>query len=99
MEADGNLKHEELDFFLKGNISLEKSARQKPFAWLPDQGWEDVQKLISVAPDVLSSLADDIHRNELEWKEVCPITFNNTAAICITKFSQCSSIFTFYAIE
>lgn len=70
MEADGNLKHEELDFFLKGNISLEKSARTKPFAWLPDQGWEDIQKLVTVAPDVLSTLADDIQRNQMEWKEV-----------------------------
>lgn len=70
MEADDNLKQEELDFFLKGNIALEKSARQKPFPWLPDQGWEDIIRLCTVAPDVFASLADDIERNESVWKEV-----------------------------
>lgn len=70
MEADGNLKQEELDFFLKGNIALEKSARQKPFPWIPDQGWEDIIRLCTVTPDVFGSLADDIERNESAWKEV-----------------------------
>lgn len=70
MEADGKLKQEELDFFLKGNIALEKSSRQKPFPWIPDQGWEDIIRLYSVTPDVFGSLADDIERNESSWKEV-----------------------------
>lgn len=70
MEADGNVKQEELDFFLKGNIALEKSARQKPFPWLPDQGWEDIIRLCSVTPEVFGSLADDIERNETAWREV-----------------------------
>lgn len=70
MEADGKLNPEELDFFLKGNISLEKSSRSKPFPWLPDQGWEDIQRLMTVTPDAFSSLADDIERNGKDWKEV-----------------------------
>lgn len=72
MEADGKLNPEELDFFLKGNISLEKSPRTKPFPWLPDQGWEDIQRLMTVTPDAFSSLADDIERNGNDWKEVGP---------------------------
>lgn len=70
MEADGKLKQEELDFFLKGNIALEKSARTKPFSWFPDQGWEDLQRLVTVTPDAFSSLSDDVERNEKLWKEV-----------------------------
>lgn len=70
MQADNNLKQEELDFFVKGNISLEKSSRKKPYAWLSDQGWQDVLKLSVVVPDVFSNLADDIERNEKVWKEV-----------------------------
>lgn len=70
MEADGNVKQEELDFFLKGNIALEKSSRQKPFSWIPDQGWEDIIRLCSVTPEVFGSLADDIERSESLWKEV-----------------------------
>ncbi|CAH3028713.1 unnamed protein product, partial [Porites evermanni] len=69
LEADGKLNPEELDFFLKGNISLEKSSRTKPFPWLPDQGWEDIQRLITVTPEAFSSLADDIERNGQAWKE------------------------------
>ena len=69
-EVESHLNRDELDFFIKGNISLEKSARQKPFDWLPDQGWEDIIKLMTVVPDVFGSLADDIERNERAWKEV-----------------------------
>ena len=70
MEADGKINPEELDFFLKGNISLEKSSRSKPFPWLPEQGWEDIQRLMTVTPEAFSSLSDDIERNGDEWKEV-----------------------------
>lgn len=69
-EVESSLNHEELDFFIKGNISLEKSARQKPFDWIPDQGWEDIMKLTTVHSDVFGSLADDIEKNESSWKKV-----------------------------
>lgn len=54
----------------QGNISLEKSARMKPFDWIPDQGWEDIMKLTTVFPDVFGSLSDDVEKNERSWKEV-----------------------------
>ena len=62
------------DSLPQGNISLEKSARVRPFDWLPEQGWEDIVKLTSVLPDVFGSLADDIERNERSWQEVCMYT-------------------------
>jgi dynein heavy chain len=37
LEGEEDLDHNLLDFFLKGNLSLEKSTRQKPFDWFPDQ--------------------------------------------------------------
>ena len=70
MQADNKLDQEELDFFIKGNIALEKSSRQKPHAWISEQGWEDIIKLCTVVPDVFGSLADDIQQNELQWKQV-----------------------------
>ena len=70
MDADDDLKQEELDFFLKGNIALQKSSRQKPFPWIMDQGWEDIQKLITVTPETFATLAEDIERNQQVWKEV-----------------------------
>ena len=85
LEADGKLNRKQLDFFLKGNLSLEKSDRVKPFEWIPDQGWEDLVQLAEQhkglppstdikAKDVdevhpLSTLLDSIEANEKEWKD------------------------------
>lgn len=38
-----------LDFFLKGNLSLERHPRRKPHDWLPDQGWQDLMRLTELA--------------------------------------------------
>uniref|UniRef100_A0A8B9BUE2 Dynein axonemal heavy chain 10 n=1 Tax=Anser brachyrhynchus TaxID=132585 RepID=A0A8B9BUE2_9AVES len=67
-QADDRVPQEELDFFLKGNISLEKSTRKKPFAWLPDQGWEDLIRLSELFPEQFESLPDDVEKNPDVWK-------------------------------
>ncbi|XP_051490092.1 dynein axonemal heavy chain 10 [Apus apus] len=67
-QADDRLTQEELEFFLKGNTSLEKSAREKPYAWLPDQGWEDLIRLSEVFPEKFESLPDDVEKNPDVWK-------------------------------
>ncbi|XP_074410515.1 dynein axonemal heavy chain 10 isoform X7 [Zonotrichia albicollis] len=67
-QAEGRVPQEEFDFFLKGNISLEKSARKKPFPWLPDQGWEDLIRLSELLPEKFESLPDDVEDNQDEWK-------------------------------
>uniref|UniRef100_A0A3Q2PNV9 Dynein axonemal heavy chain 10 n=1 Tax=Fundulus heteroclitus TaxID=8078 RepID=A0A3Q2PNV9_FUNHE len=66
-QAEGRAPQEELDFLLKGNLSLEKSTKKKPCDWLPDQGWEDVVKLSELFPDQFGSLPDDIERNSTDW--------------------------------
>ncbi|XP_062874230.1 dynein axonemal heavy chain 10 [Trichomycterus rosablanca] len=67
-QAEGRAPQEELEFFLKGNLSLEKSKRKKPFDWLPDQGWEDIVRLNEVFPKEFGTLIDDIEKNPAEWK-------------------------------
>jgi dynein heavy chain len=37
LEGEGELDHNMLDFFLKGNLSLEKSTRPRPHEFFPDQ--------------------------------------------------------------
>ncbi len=37
LEAEGEGDAVQLDFFLKGNLALEKNSRRKPHSWLPDQ--------------------------------------------------------------
>ncbi|KFO71450.1 Dynein heavy chain 10, axonemal, partial [Cuculus canorus] len=67
-QGDGRVPQEELEFFLKGNVSLEKSARKKPYAWLPDQGWEDLIHLSELFPEKFESLPDDVEKNPDIWK-------------------------------
>lgn len=49
LDGDGKLNRAELDFFLKGNLALQKSERKKPFDWIPAQGWEDLIQLQTVS--------------------------------------------------
>ncbi len=66
-----NVVQEELDFFIKGNIALEKSKRKKPFNWIPDQTWEDSVRLSAEFSSPFGPLLDELERNESEWKSVC----------------------------
>ncbi|XP_043835576.1 dynein axonemal heavy chain 10 [Dromiciops gliroides] len=68
-QADGRVPQEELDFFLKGNISLEKSKRKKPCTWLADQGWEDIMLLSEQFADIFGKLPEDIETQNDIWKE------------------------------
>jgi dynein heavy chain len=52
----------ELDFFLKGNTSLDQINRPKPYKWVPDQGWKDLQKLITIGNE-FNNLIDDLEAN------------------------------------
>ncbi|KAK2902109.1 hypothetical protein Q8A73_011855 [Channa argus] len=67
-QAEGRAPQEELEFFIKGNLSLEKSKRKKPCDWLPDQGWEDIVKLAELFPEQFDSLPDDVEKNSSDWK-------------------------------
>lgn len=42
MDGDNELNKIELDFFLKGNTSLEQITREKPNQWLSHNGWKDL---------------------------------------------------------
>ncbi|KAL0979348.1 hypothetical protein UPYG_G00183960 [Umbra pygmaea] len=67
-QPEGRAPQEELEFFLKGNLSLEMSKRKKPFPWLPDQGWEDIIRLAQLFPAEFGKLPDDVEKNQPEWK-------------------------------
>ncbi|XP_048858906.1 dynein axonemal heavy chain 10 [Brienomyrus brachyistius] len=67
-QLEDRAPQEELDFFLKGNMSLEKSKRKKPSLWLPDQGWEDVIRLSELFPAQFGTLPDDVEKHTDQWK-------------------------------
>ncbi|RKO94122.1 dynein heavy chain and region D6 of dynein motor-domain-containing protein [Blyttiomyces helicus] len=67
MEAEGAIDPVELNFFLKGDISLEEPQTPKPNQWMTDQGWKDLLKLATLGPN-FALLATHVQKQEAEWK-------------------------------
>mmetsp|Transcript_39360 Transcript_39360/g.37803 ORF Transcript_39360/g.37803 Transcript_39360/m.37803 type:complete len:457 (+) Transcript_39360:6904-8274(+) len=68
MDGEDELNKVELDFFLKGNTSLEAINREKPYPWMSSNGWKDLQKLITLG-EIWKPLMDDIENNGKLWKD------------------------------
>ncbi|CAG9462277.1 unnamed protein product [Pedinophyceae sp. YPF-701] len=73
LDVDGQVDHEQLDFFLKGNLSLEKSARPRPHDWIPEAGWEDLMRLVTLRSGLgeghpLHAVADSIEAHGAAWQ-------------------------------
>ncbi|KAJ3336288.1 Dynein heavy chain 10, axonemal, partial [Gonapodya sp. JEL0774] len=66
LEADGNVDPAELSFFLKGDVSLEQPAKQKPYSWISDQGWKDLLMLANLN-SIFFSLVDHVLAHGQEW--------------------------------
>ncbi|XP_059059014.1 dynein axonemal heavy chain 10 [Achroia grisella] len=68
-QSEGNVSQPQLDFFIKGNVSLEKSPRACPATWIPAQGWQDIMKLSVDFPESFGELPDHITRGVGVWQE------------------------------
>jgi dynein heavy chain len=68
MDGFNELNRSELDFFLKGDSSLDSAASPNPFSWMLDSCWKDLLKLTSVV-ESLANIADDVKKNESEFKK------------------------------
>lgn len=62
MDGDGTLNKTELDFFLKGNTSLEAASKEKPFSWMSNNGWKDLIRL-STLGDAFNNILPDVENN------------------------------------
>lgn len=69
-QSEGKLSQNEINFFIKGTVSLEKSLRLCPANWISEKGWEDILKLSEDFPDNFQQLPDHIETNINEWKIV-----------------------------
>ena len=78
LDGAGQLNRDELDFFLKGNLALDKIEQPKPADWIPDAGWKDMHKLVELGKGSASSggkaavFADflrELDSNLFTWKE------------------------------
>ena len=66
MDGAGELNKIELDFFLKGNTSLDAVEAKKPYEWISDYGWKDIQKLESLG-ECWANLVPDLRSNGADW--------------------------------
>ena len=68
MRGEGELDVAHLEFFLKGNLSLEKCKEPAPGdGFLSEPGWHDMQRLIALG-DEFASLPADIKAAPAEWR-------------------------------
>ena len=49
MELENSIDPTELNFFLKGDVSLDAPAIKKPFSWILDASWKDIVKLSALS--------------------------------------------------
>jgi len=65
-----NILKSELDFFIKGNVTLEKLSEYiNPISWLSTQNWKDIVKLTKEFPEVFPNLDEHVKNNNAEWLE------------------------------
>ena len=67
LDGDGTLNRTELDFFLKGDVSLGLPAKTKPAPWLGSQGWKDLLCLAGMN-EVYASLVEHFEKATAEWR-------------------------------
>ena len=63
MDGDNSLNKVELDFFLKGNTSLDAIEQKKPAPWLSDNGWKDIQRLETLG-EVWTGFIDNLIKHK-----------------------------------
>ncbi|KPJ14719.1 Dynein heavy chain 10, axonemal [Papilio machaon] len=68
-QNEGNVSQAQLDFFIKGNVALEKAATVCPATWIPSQGWQDIMKLSTDFSEVFAMLPDQIRTKLEDWRE------------------------------
>jgi len=68
MDGDNTLDQVELDFFLKGNTSLDAVESKKPYDWISDNSWKDIQKLNGLN-DTWNGFIENLRSKPDEWRE------------------------------
>lgn len=68
-QSEGKLSQVELDFFIKGSMSLDKSELQCPAKWLTDKGWNDLIYLALNFPDAFIEIPAHFTNNMAEWRD------------------------------
>jgi len=67
LDGDDLLNRPEMDFFLKGNTSLDE-VEAKPFKWISENGWKDAVKLDTMG-GIWEGFLQAVKSNERAWKD------------------------------
>jgi len=67
MAGDGRIDRPELDFFLKGDTSLDGPAKECPCQWLSAAGWKDLL-CAGELNDALGAVRDHFEKSPDDWK-------------------------------
>ena len=68
MKFEENLDIKEMDFFLRGNPSIQPSKEKKTILWLSDMSWKDMEKITTIN-DVFKPFLSDVLKHQQEWKD------------------------------
>ncbi|CAG9136920.1 unnamed protein product [Plutella xylostella] len=68
-QSEDRVSQAQLDFFIKGNVSLEKPTQANPSTWISTQGWHDIMKLSTDFQETFAALPDHISRNMEAWQK------------------------------
>jgi dynein heavy chain len=69
MEGDAELNRTELDFFLKGDMSLEEVSSPNPLNWMSEKGWKDLLKLSNLPTNsAFKELMDHVPVDGKAWR-------------------------------
>uniref|UniRef100_A0A7S3YCE3 AAA+ ATPase domain-containing protein n=1 Tax=Lotharella globosa TaxID=91324 RepID=A0A7S3YCE3_9EUKA len=68
MNGEGKMGNpNELDFFLKGNISLDAIEKPPPAEWISPAGWKDLHRLQTM--EGFENIITDLTKNLAEWEK------------------------------
>lgn len=68
-QSDGKLKQIEIDFFIKGSVTLTKSEQKCPVPWITEKGWEDILRIETNFGDIFQGIIEHITNHSREWQQ------------------------------
>ncbi|KAG5670791.1 hypothetical protein PVAND_001030 [Polypedilum vanderplanki] len=68
-QSEGKLTQAELDFFIKGSMSLEKSSEPCPAKWLNEKSWNDLLHLAATFADSFEHIPQHFKMHMAEWRD------------------------------
>lgn len=68
-QAEGKLSQDELNFFIKGSVSFDRSDEQStPAKWMTEKGWDDLLRLSEDFPEQFGGIPEHFMANMTLWQ-------------------------------